>query len=89
MTRKRHTQSVLFAVLAVLPTFATAVHAGDPPVTGNGQAATEQAPSEARPVTPPRQPGLTIVPSPFSPPAAESQTEGCPVRSLKPLELLV
>ncbi len=62
--------------------------AADPPTAAD--ALVEAGPlvqPEQRPLTPP--PGMSIMPSPPMMAPAEGQVQGCPVRDLKPLDLLV
>ena len=82
---------VLCLAGAVSNALATSAGASDQP-TGSNQATDvlPQAPSPSqRPLMPP--PGMSILPAlPYMAPGADdAQPQGCPVRELKPLDLLV
>jgi hypothetical protein len=66
------------------------VHAADAPSAITGSE-TQMQPNAREQVPLQLPPGMSIAPSQptMAPPASNGQLEGCPVRNLKPLELLV
>jgi hypothetical protein len=90
---KRHIQSwaVQFGiVIAALYLCGGAALASDTATVTTEQSAPAQSGiTQQAPLTPP--PGISIIPSPpmMMPPQGDAQVHGCPVRNLKPLDLLV
>jgi hypothetical protein len=78
---------VALSLCAVLCVVATDAAAQQPAPAGEPKAESERAPNAA--MVPP--PGMSVQPPPdmFAVPDANDRPQGCPVRTLKPLELLV
>jgi hypothetical protein len=94
MTRCDRPWTIKFTALAVagfvLAASVGVALAADTPPTATDQE--EQVQPKVRQLAPLLlPPGMSIMPSPpmMAPPASTGQPEGCPVRNLKPLELLV
>jgi hypothetical protein len=89
--RPRPLRSTVLALtgLALAATVAAAQTTDAPSAITGSEAQMQPNPREQAPLQLP--PGMSIAPSQptMAPPASNGQLEGCPVRNLKPLELLV